>query len=255
MARANRLRTDGGIFHVTHRCHNRAFLLKFARDRDAYRARLRQHLPQFDVSLLDYCVTSNHVHLLVDTPERIELSGLMQAVEGEFARAYNRRKERSNAFWGDNFHATRVEGGSYLWRCLCYIELNMVRCGVVVHPRDWKWVGYHEIMGLWRRNRLIDLEQLCWRLGTDDLEEVRKNLETSLTDAIARDQVKREPMWTESLAVGSRSFVEQIQPQISSRQETEIVESGSDVWILHETPVAYGPKNGHEKCSIRLNLT
>src|SRR5678815_218240 len=125
MARANRLRTDGGIFHVTHRCHNRAFLLKFARDRDAYRARLRQHLPQFDVSLLDYCVTSNHVHLLVDTPERIELSGLMQAVEGEFARAYNRRKERSNAFWGDNFHATRVEGGSYLWRCLCYIELNM----------------------------------------------------------------------------------------------------------------------------------
>ena len=142
-----------------------------------------------------------------------------------------------------------------MWRCLCYIELNMVRCGVVVHPRDWKWVGYHEIMGLWRRNRLIDLEHLCWRLGTDDLEEVRKNLETSLTDAIAHDRVKREPMWTESLAVGSRSFVEQIQPQILSRQETEIVESGCDVWTLHETPVAYGPKNGLEKRPIRLNLT
>jgi hypothetical protein len=36
MARANRLTTDGGVFHVTHRCHNRTFLLKFARDRDAY---------------------------------------------------------------------------------------------------------------------------------------------------------------------------------------------------------------------------
>ena len=32
MARANRLRVDGGVFHVTHRCHNREILLKFARD-------------------------------------------------------------------------------------------------------------------------------------------------------------------------------------------------------------------------------
>jgi hypothetical protein len=22
------------------------------------------------------------------------------------------------------------------------IELNMVRCGVVSHPREWPWVGY-----------------------------------------------------------------------------------------------------------------
>jgi putative transposase len=34
-----------------------------------------------------------------------------------------------------------------LWRCLCYIELHMVRCGVVKHPQEWPWVGYHEIRG------------------------------------------------------------------------------------------------------------
>jgi putative transposase len=126
MARANRLRGDGGIFHVTHRCHDREFLLKFARDRNAYRAKLREHLRQYEVSILDYCVTCNHVHLLVDAPERDELSGLMRQVEGEFAKAYNRRKQRSNAFWGDPYHATVVEAGDYMWRCLCYIELNMV---------------------------------------------------------------------------------------------------------------------------------
>ena len=50
MAQANQLRVDGGVFHLTHRCHNRAFLLKVARDRDAYRAKGREHLRQFDVS-------------------------------------------------------------------------------------------------------------------------------------------------------------------------------------------------------------
>jgi REP element-mobilizing transposase RayT len=37
-----------------------------------------------------HCITSNHVHLLLDAEERMEISGLMRTVAGEFARAYNR---------------------------------------------------------------------------------------------------------------------------------------------------------------------
>ena len=124
MPRTNRVSGDGGVLHLTHRCHNRAFLLKFARDRDAYRSLLREHLHQYDVGLLDFCVTSNHVHLLVDGTDRREISRFMQEVASEFARAYNRRKHRMNAFWGDNYHGTLVEEGDYLWEGLCYIELN-----------------------------------------------------------------------------------------------------------------------------------
>jgi REP-associated tyrosine transposase len=244
MARANRLRGDGGVFHLTHRCHNRAFLLKFARDREAYRALVREHLQSFDVALLDYCVTSNHVHLLVDASERLEVSGFMREVASEFARAYNQRKHRMNAFWGDNYHATLVEDGEYLWECLCYVELNMVRCGVVAHPRDWEWVGFHEIMGRRRRYRLIDAERLCWRLHTASIEEVRKNLEVSLAERIARDQAKRQACWTESLAVGSRGFVEKVQPLILSRRETEIVATTETIWSLQEEALPYGQKMG-----------
>jgi hypothetical protein len=45
---------------VTHRCPNRQFLLRFALDRHGYRTKRREHLPEFDVALLDYCITSNH---------------------------------------------------------------------------------------------------------------------------------------------------------------------------------------------------
>lgn len=249
MARANRLGIDGGIFHLTHRCHNRTFLLKFGCDRDGYRATLRKHLREFQIALLDFCITSNHVHLLVDATQRSELSGFMQVVEGEFARRYNRRKNRLNAFWGDNYHAALVQGGEYLWRCLCYIELNMVRCGVVAHPRDWKWVGYHEIMGKWRRNRIIDLDRLTYLLGNASLEEIRKNLESSLAERIDQDRLRREAYWTESLAVGGLPFLERIQPRIRSRQETKTVHTADDVWALQETPVPYryGQENASEK--------
>ena len=244
MARANRLRNDGGIFHLTHRCHNREFLLKFARDRDAYRLKVWEHLKTFKLSILDYCFTSNHTHFVVDATDQSEISDFMRAVDGEFARAYNQRKGRENAFWGDSYHATLVESARYLWECLCYIELNMNRCGVVTHPKEWRWVGYHEIMGSRTRYRLIDLDRLCWRLRTDSVEEVRKNLAASLADRIARDQMKREAIWTESLAVGSKGFVQQIQPIILSRRQTEVVEKVPDLWTLGETPIPYGQKTG-----------
>ncbi len=249
MARANRLRGDGGIFHVTHRCHDRDFLLKFGRDRNAYRAKLLEHLQSYEIWLLDYCLTSNHVHLLADAAEREQLSGFMREVEGEFAKDYNRRKHRSNAFWGDPFHATRVEGGDYLWRCLCYIELNMVRCGVVKHPRDWEWVGYHEIMGARQRYRVLDLERLCWRLRVARVEEVRKNLEVSLAERIAADQLQREACWSESLAVGSASFIEKLKPSDFSRRETEMVETAAGVWALQEASIPYSAKTAPKNAS------
>jgi hypothetical protein len=43
----------------------RGSMVKFARDRNAYRVKAREHLRQYEVSVLDNCMTSNHVHLSI----------------------------------------------------------------------------------------------------------------------------------------------------------------------------------------------
>ena len=65
MSRANRHFLAGQIWHLTHRCHQREFLLKFARDRQAWIGRLFEAIKCFGLCVLDYRVTSNHIHLLV----------------------------------------------------------------------------------------------------------------------------------------------------------------------------------------------
>ena len=50
--------------------------MSFVRDRNADLAKLPEHLKLYDVSLLYYCITSNYVHLLIDAPEREELSAM-----------------------------------------------------------------------------------------------------------------------------------------------------------------------------------
>ena len=64
----------------------------------------------------------------------------------------------------------------------------------------------------------------------------------ALAEAIDRGRMKREAEWTESLAVGSREFVERIQPQIHSRSETELEETADEMWVLKEEAIPYNAK-------------
>jgi putative transposase len=222
----------GNVYHLTHRCHDRQFLLRFAIHRDAYREELRQAVHEFDLSLLDYSITSNHVHLLAFAAEEGQISGFVKKADGEYAQDYNRLKHRSGAFWEGRFHSTMVDTGEYLFRCIQYIELNMVRCGVVRHPAEWRWSGYAELMGLRRRWRLLDVERVLSLLGTDDLTSFRNNLNNGLAEAIQKDQLRREPCWTESVAVGSESYIREIENRIN-RRRTELLQDGS-TWALRE---------------------
>jgi hypothetical protein len=71
MPRANRHYLPGYVWHITHRCHKKEFLLKFARDRRRYLQWLFEAKKRYGLSVLNYMVTSNHIHLLVrDNGER-----------------------------------------------------------------------------------------------------------------------------------------------------------------------------------------
>lgn len=235
MPRANRYFTKGRVWHITHRCHNREFLLRFARDRDAYTRLLRESLSTSTCSLLNYCLTSNHVHLLIRAGGDEDVPQLMKKVAGEFAQAYNRRKGLSGAFWGDRYHATLIDSGRYLWRCLLYIDLNMVRAGVVDHPEQWKWRGYQELAGKRMRYRLIKSGSLMESLGCTSKSDFQKNYAGALT-AWPGVKSEREPCWTESLAVGSERFINEGSGSLKNRRRTEVypLPDDPDVRVLRE---------------------
>ncbi len=104
MARAHRIHVPGQVWHLTHRCHHRRFLLKFARDRRLWRAWLYESRRRFGLCVLDYTVTSNHVHLIVRDRDQGEIAASLQLIEGCTGQAYNRRKRRGGAFWEDQYH-------------------------------------------------------------------------------------------------------------------------------------------------------
>ena len=127
MPRANRHFLAGHVWHLTHRCHQKQFLLKFPRDRRRYLRWVFDAKKRFGLRVLNYMVTSNHVHLLVKDTGGDVVAQSMQLIAGRTAQEYNQRKNRHGAFWEDRYHATAIQADEHLHRCLIYIDLNMVR--------------------------------------------------------------------------------------------------------------------------------
>ena len=128
MPRANRHYIPGYVWHITHRCHKGEFLLKFSRDRYRWRDWLFEARKRFGLNVLNYMVTSNHIHLLVsDGGDADTIPRSMQLIAGRTGQEYNLRKKRNGSFWEDRYHATAIECDRHLAQCMVYIDQRLSR--------------------------------------------------------------------------------------------------------------------------------
>lgn len=250
LARANRHYLPGYIWHITHRCHKREFLLKFVRDQRRWLQWLFEAKKRFGTSILNYSVTSNHVHLVIkDNKGEEVIPQTVQLVAGRTGQEYNQRKNRKGAFWEDRYHATAVEADFHLSNCMVYIDLNMVRAGIVSHPSEWPFCGYNEIQNPRQRYSIIDYESLIDLFNAQTMDELKKTYKYWVEEALGKKSYcKREPRWTESIAIGNEVFVKEIKEKLGIKAIGRKVmdENGSYELREPETPydTDFGVKNG-----------
>ena len=240
MARAQRHYIPGCIWHITHRCHKREFLLGFAKDRHHYLQWLYQARKRYGLTILNYMVTSNHIHLLVaDDGGRDVIPNSMQLVARRTGQEYNHRKDHKGAYWEDRYHATAVETGDHLARCMAYIDTNMVRAGVVSHPSMWPFCGYNEIQEPRRKNVLIKYEKLQRLFGVESFEQLRSSHKGWIEEYLGDGAKTRQDEWTRSIAVGSKTFIENVKALLGFRAKGREVIEGVKGYHLRDEAVPY----------------
>jgi len=247
MARANRHYIPGYVWHLTHRCHQKESLLKFSRDRKRWIEWLFEAKKRYGLTVLNYMVTSNHVHLLVyDNHGREAIPKSIQLIAGRTGQEYNLRKLRKGAFWEDRYHATAIEKGSHLKRCLVYIDLNMARAGVVDHPQLWPFCGYNEIQNPPKRYRIIDLDSLTRLLGISNLNDFQSAHRRWVAAYLSKGKIERESNWTQSIAVGGKAFVEKIKKTLGFRAKGRAITGEKGHYQLRENIASFGNSSVHE---------
>ena len=251
MPRANRHYIPECVWHITHRCHKQEFLLKFEKDRKRWRHWLYEARKRYGLCVLNYIVTSNHVHLLVVDTEKDVIAKSLQLVAGRTAQEFNQRKKRKGAFWEDRYHATAVETDEHLAKCIVYIDLNMVRAGVVRHPSEYRLSGFNEIQNPPKRYAVIDNTALLDLFSIDNQVRFRKEHKQWVEAELIADVVKRKSLWSESIAIGSEEFIEKIQLQLGLRAKGRSVVSENEGSVLKESPAPYNTLFDGKKSVLR----
>ena len=182
---------------------------------------------------MNYAVTLNHIHLLVFADgRRWVIPRSIQLVASRTAREYNQRKGRSGAFWDDNYHATAIEREEHLHQCMAYIDLNMVRAGVVSHPSEWPFCGYYELIRNPKRYTLLDLEIVMELNGMRELAKFKKFYFEYIESKLASKGICRDAKWTESIAVGTEAFTKKIINQLGYRAQYRKIHQIQESWVL-----------------------
>ena len=78
-----------------------------------------------------------------------DLAEFMKALKQRVSISYNRRHGRVGTLWEERYKSVLVEGSAGgLSAVAAYIDLNPVRAGMVKDPKDYRFTGYGEAMGV-----------------------------------------------------------------------------------------------------------
>ncbi len=145
-------------YHITQRGTNRQPVFHSAADRRTYLNLIRENLADAGVSVLAYCLMTNHVHWLVVPQREDSLAILFRRVHGRYAQAFNARRQRSGHLWQNRFFSCPLSG-QHLWIALRYVEQNPVRALLARLPDDYPWSSAApHLTGTRDRAGLLDMQ-------------------------------------------------------------------------------------------------
>ena len=125
MARPLRVEYEGAVYHVAVRGNARQAIFRDDADREHFLGVLAESVGSFEVRLYLYCLMSNHVHLVLETP-RANLGRFMHRWQTAYTVYFNRRHRRVGHLVQGRYGAWLVERDAYLLRLSRYVHLNPV---------------------------------------------------------------------------------------------------------------------------------
>ncbi len=142
MARLPRTVVPGLPQHVIQRGNNRQDVFFAESDHRLYLDSLQLAAERYNCAIHSYVLMTNHVHLLITPNGKESLSCLMQSVGRRYVRHINTTYHRTGTLWEGRFRSAVIDTDRYLLACMCYIELNPVRAGMIKSPNGYHWSSF-----------------------------------------------------------------------------------------------------------------
>jgi len=142
--------------HITQRGNRREDVFFTDEDRLVYLELLKHYCKKHDVSVLAYCLMTNHVHLVL-TPHSAEgLRQVLKPLHMRYSQHINKINNWKGHLWQGRFFSSPLDD-TYTWSTIRYVERNPVQAGMVIKSEEYQWSSAAAHCGLRKSSILAKL--------------------------------------------------------------------------------------------------
>ena len=155
MARRNISFLPNQYYHVYNRGANRADIFRNDKDYVFLLKQVKEHLEEYAITVIAYCLMSNHYHFLLRQNAEAKINDFMQKVFFIYSSSFNTIHNRSGTLLEGPFRAIWVDKIEYALHVCRYIHRNPLEAKMVIRPEQWHYSNYQEFIGM-RNGTLVD---------------------------------------------------------------------------------------------------
>jgi putative transposase len=191
-----------GDFHfLTFSCFRRRPYLSRVAAMELFEDALERVRLRYLFAVAGYVVMPEHVHLLVNEPQRGPLSKTVQALKLSVSV-----RSRESPFWQAHYYDFNVSSHAKFVEKLRYIHRNPAVRGLVARPEEWQWSSYRHYQTGMRGAVEIESEWTARHRGWQ-LPEWTRYRELGSSSPVPRIRGPgRSIRWTGDLIAGSHTL-------------------------------------------------
>ncbi|MCE5339931.1 MAG: transposase [Planctomycetaceae bacterium] len=158
MPRIARIVLEGLPYHITQRGNNKQDVFFVDDDKKVYLEILKQQAEKYALTLMGYCLMTNHVHLIAIPAKAESLAMAVGRTHFIYTQYINRFHKRSGHLWQSRFYSCGLDE-HHFFSAMRYIEHNPLRAGISRKPWNYEWSSAAAHIDANSKSELLDLRR------------------------------------------------------------------------------------------------
>jgi len=191
MPRIARVVAAGHPHHITQRGNYQQKIFADDTDRRKYLSLLQEESKRYHLTILAYCLMSNHVHFMAIPQEEDSLGKVFKYTNMKYSQYYNKKMKVSGHLFQGRFFSCVLDE-QHMIACARYIERNPVRANLVRKPCLWPYssakihcgIDKYDPLGTNQLFNYMEQEPKAWKKfietsdNPDDMKGLREKTRT-----------------------------------------------------------------------------
>ena len=146
MSRLARKNLQTPFLHIMVQGINKDYIFSKNEYIETYLKIIRKYREQFPVTIISYCIMSNHAHLLVYIDDIQILGKFMHIVNLIYSQFYNKANNRCGVIFRNKYKVEPIYTIKHLINCINYIHLNPVKAKMVKNCIQYQYSSYTDYL-------------------------------------------------------------------------------------------------------------